>query len=157
AVGERLVVHVLVEGRELIVVARALVCAGAPEALEQRVLDPTHVVESSCERRQRQIPSAIMGNPRRIVERIRVGQQRIAAPDGLQGKVLMEPGDVSDLPDQRIDDVEARAEELLALEPSYQLQGTRTGIAQHVCQTFGRDGGGYGTFPGTFHGTSPGT
>ena len=59
------------------------------------------------------------------------------------GKMLMEPGNVTDLPNQRIDDIEPRTDKLLRRESGNELQCSRAGIPQHGGEACGGDRNGH--------------
>ena len=118
-VVQRLGMHVFVQGGELDEVAQALVVRLAREALEGFFQHVAEVDEGRGQARQRQAPARIVRHGRRVVERIRVIQDRGTERFAFlvaQAPVFLEPADVADFPERRIDDRELRPEEALAVE-----------------------------------------
>ena len=68
---------------------------------------------------KRQIPARVVRHGGGVVEGVRARQDRLGERSAFapaQAPALLEPGDVPDLPLRRIDDVELRPEQSLALE-----------------------------------------
>src|SRR5690242_16937297 len=57
-----------------------------------------------------------------------------------QNEVLVEPGDMADLPDERIDDVEPRPNKLLWRQPGDERKGPAAAVPQHLDEVGGRKG-----------------
>jgi len=116
-VVQRLGVHVLVQRREAHEVAQLFVVGLAGEALERELEDIGEIGARRGERGKRKLPASVVRHVGRVVERVGVRQQCLGQAPFAQAPVLLEPADMPDLPQRRVDDGEPRAEETLAVEP----------------------------------------
>jgi hypothetical protein len=97
-------------------------------ALHDPLEHSSHVPESVLAVGQRQLPSPVVGHGRGVVEVVRVGADR-SFPAAPQDPLLLEPGHVPDLPEQRVHDFQAGAKELIVIEVSDQLEGSLSRLA----------------------------
>ena len=91
---EGLIVHVLVEGRELIEVAVDEIGCLPVQAAENRILDAGHVVQRLLAGQEIQVPALIMMDRNRIVDGLRLCRDRLLPVCALQDEVFVEPCDV---------------------------------------------------------------
>ena len=128
-VGERLVVHVLVEDREEVEVpfrGRRLACR---EALLDARQDGLEVAKRLAHGRKREVPPRVVRDPARVVEAVAVGPERRLVASAAERPELLEPADVADLPTQRVDGRQSRAHELLVAEPVDERDRARARVA----------------------------
>ena len=81
-----------------------------------------------------------MGNIGGIIKLVPVFDDRLLFSQVAQYPVFCEPGDVSDLPKRRIDDGEARADQLLRVEISDEIEGAGAEFAHDWDQIAGTNG-----------------
>jgi len=116
---QRLRVHVLVQRGEAHEIAQALVL-GLAGQLFQRSLQYTRQIGARFGQvGERQVPARVMRDVGRVVQRISPGQDgrcQRAAFLIAKAPVLLEPADVADLPERRVDYRELRAEQALAVQ-----------------------------------------
>jgi len=74
------------------------------------------------------VPAPVVCHSGGIVERIGIAQERFSAFAMAQDEMLVEPGDVADLPEQRIDDVEPRPNKLLRRQPGNEGESAATAV-----------------------------
>ena len=116
-VVQRLGVHVLVQRAKPDEVAQSFILGLAREALEGEFENVGEIGARRAERRKRKVPASVVRHVRGIVERVGVRQELFARASFAQTPVLLEPADVADLPERRVDDGELRPEQALAVEP----------------------------------------
>jgi len=80
------------------------------------VADLGHVAQRLRPRRKGQIPTRVVGDGAGVPQRIAVGADRRLAERVAEHPELLEPRHVADLPEERVDDGQARAPELLIAE-----------------------------------------
>ncbi len=126
-VGESFAVHVFVKDGQFHEVL-VLRCQAVLDAVENGFLDLTHVGEHPVSCQQRQVPAGVGRNGDRVVEGIGVAANRgLAVPSA--DPLLLEPGDVADLPEERIDDGQARPHQLIVGQVGDQVDGAAAGVA----------------------------
>ena len=119
-VVQRLGVHVLVQRGEAHEVGERLVVGLARQAVQRFLQHGTEVAACGRQARQRQIPARVVRDGRGVIERIGIRQDRgreFPAIAPAQAPMLLEPADVTDLPERWIDDREPRTAQLLAVKP----------------------------------------
>ena len=114
--------HVLVSQRERVEVAGL----GGERAIEHRL----EVAQHLWPLQQRQVPARVVRHPRRVVERVPLWQERRGRERAALGPVLLEPGQVAHLPEDGIDDGEARPQPLLVVEIADQREGAGAGVGE---------------------------
>ena len=95
------------------------------------------VVERRLTRREGVIPAPRVGDVEGVVDGVRARQQRGGAVEVPQEPVLLEPADVSHLPDRRLDEVLPRAQHLSVGESVEQLELDAPGVEQRRDQVVG--------------------
>ena len=129
---KRFRVHVLMEERQLHEVEKPLVVRFPLEPRQHAIENTILKLERGRKVRQRQIPARVVRDLRGIVERIGALEDALRERFvGAQSEapVLLEPGDVSQLPQHGIDDRELWAEQLRTLEVAGEKPGAPPGIA----------------------------
>jgi len=132
-VMERLGMHVLVIQAQLRVVAQRGVLRLVRQALAHPLEHVGQVAAGRLASGQRQAPARVVRHCGRIVERVRAVENRVdrrAALGHAQAPALLEPADVPDLPQRRIDDGEHRSEQPLAFEVLRHAQRARARLEQ---------------------------
>src|SRR4051812_36395219 len=81
---------------------------------------------------QGKAPPCVMGNRRRVVECVSVRIDRSLFANVPQYPFLLEPGDVPDFPEQRVDVCQSRTDQLVVREIRNQLAGPLPGIPDPV-------------------------
>src|SRR5439155_26680675 len=81
------------------------------------------VVVSFLQRRKRKIPAGVVRDRRGVVQAVGARKDCIVRGSVAQAPALLEPADVTDLPEVRIDDGELRAEQPLVAERGGDAQG----------------------------------
>ncbi len=81
------------------------------------------VAERLLPRGKRQVPAHLMRDCRRVVELIPVLEHRSMPQRLSERPTFLKPGDVSNLPEQWVDDLQPRAEELLVREILHECEG----------------------------------
>ena len=136
---KRFRVHVFVEEHQLHEIEKPLVVRLALEPRQHALEDAILKFERGPQIRKRQVPARVMRDPRRIVERIGAFEdalrERFVGAQS-QAPELLEPGDVPQLPQHRIDDRELRTEQLRTFEIAGEEAGALPGIAQLPRQRF---------------------
>ena len=143
-VGIGLVVHVLVEGGELVEVAVLLTRHRAVQTFEQGPEDVLHVHQDLVQRRQGQVPAGVVGDADGIVDGVPAGEQGGTAVHAPENEEFVEPRHVPDLPHQRIDDLQLRADKLLVVQSPHQFQRPCACVAHDLGQVGRRHRLGHG-------------
>ena len=130
--------HVFMEGRELIQIAVLHARHAVFQPFQQGVLHGGHVGKRIGDAKQRQIPARIVGDGDRIVYRVAIGQQSVAAVNAPQDEIFVEPRNMADFPLQRIDRGQLGPDKLFGIQTRDQFQGPDAGVAHVVAQNFGR-------------------
>jgi hypothetical protein len=81
-----------------------------------------------------------VGNIGRIVKLVPVFDDRLLFSELVQYPVFCKPGDVADFPKRRIDDGEARANQLLIVEINDEIEGAGAKFAHDWNQVTGSNG-----------------
>ena len=121
--------HVLVLSGERVEVHIALSRLAVGEAVGDRIEHRPHVVQGGFEGGERQVPASIVMHGHGIVKRVGVCEDRLALVQVTQDPVLLEPSQMTDLPQQGIDDVELGTHELFGRQAFYELQAARSGVS----------------------------
>ena len=116
---KRFGVHVFVENCELREVNQLAILRLALQPLPHALQDLRLVGKCRLEAGQRQVPARAVRDLRRVVERVAAAHETVgddafaAAP---QAPILLEPGDVPQLPQRWVDDGELRPQQPAAIE-----------------------------------------
>jgi hypothetical protein len=129
-VGERFIVHVFVERDMSHEIREVGLHRIRPEVIQNAFEDAIHVLEGVGAGGEGEVPPGVVGNAHRVVERVPILPGRSLAQMPTQDPVLLEPGDMTDLPEQRIEDGEAGSQEAIPLEIRHQVQGAGARIQQ---------------------------
>ena len=97
-VGEGLIVHILMEGRQLVEIGFLFIRFAVFQAVDHRVFDGAHILKRPVQIRQIEIPSCIVMNFHRVVEFIGLGHNRIRFVDTPKNEMFVKPGQMPDLP-----------------------------------------------------------
>src|SRR5262244_451599 len=104
--------HALVQRRERVEVSLLGSRFAAFDPVDRSLQDPGDVVQRLAARRVAMVPAEAIRDLERIVDAVRTGQQRLCAIEVAQDPVLLEPADVADLPDGRLEKVALLPEQL---------------------------------------------
>src|SRR5262245_28815431 len=88
----------------------------AVDARDAALDDLVHIAERLLTARQQKLPARVMGDVSRIVQPIAVFEQRFFLTQVAQSPKFLSPGDVTDFPQRRIDDRDARTNHLAFVE-----------------------------------------
>jgi hypothetical protein len=136
-ISEGLAMHFLVKRRELREIAQVFGGSLALEAIEHLLENAFEIAQRGVDIRQRQPPSRIVSDCRRIVQRIGTHQDGDRLRRGrtvAQAPVLLKPGEMTELPQRRIDDCQLRTEELTPRQVARELQRAFARIEQQAPQ-----------------------
>lgn len=125
--------HVFVKGHELVEVAVGLACQIALEPGYDRIANIAAVTFGPRQLRQRQIPAVVVSNAHRIIQRIGVGPQHQPVKL-LQDKVFLEPSNMTDLPQNRIDDGQFGTHQPCVIEIGNKRECAGTRVIDHLDQ-----------------------
>ena len=137
SVGKRLVMHVFVEDGEQRKVNgfRMGVVRGVGfEVFENAVAHGVDVGERLRAWGQRQTPTSVVRYGGGVVQCIGVIKDWTSGKDMTQDPFFLEPCDVADLPEQRVEDGKLWAEQLLIGEIGDKLEGTLSGVVDPVAE-----------------------
>ena len=140
-VSERLSMHVLMEqGQEMKIQdpIRKGAWTGVLEMLQHAIQHAVHVGEGFSPGQEGKIPTCFVRHGPRVVQSISLVEDWPFPPQMPQRPLLLKPGDVPDLPQQWIDDLQARPEKLLVLEVGEQIVRAPPRISQHAAELSGR-------------------
>ena len=116
---QRLGVHVFVEGAKAHEVAQALVLRFAREARQRPFEDLSQVSTRCGQVGQRQIPARVVRHVRGVVQRVSTRENRRRQRLALlvaKAPMFLEPADMADFPERRVDDSQLRPEQALAID-----------------------------------------
>jgi hypothetical protein len=126
--------HVFVKCHQAEEVHLLFIQLAGGDPIEHAMQNLLHVSQGFNPRREREGPAIIVRDSGGIVETISILEQRFFASDMAQHPVLLEPGDMPDLPEQRIHDRQARTDQLLVAQIRHERERSFTGIGQRLRQ-----------------------
>src|SRR5262249_24138497 len=126
--------HVLMVKRQqvkiLVFLGQNLTQSPPFNAIDHRLEDLPHISKRLVTSRQRQVPSRVVGDGRRIIQLVSTADNRISLSQMAQCPFLLEPRHMSNLPQRRVDDVEMRPEHFLVRKIRNKLERTRPSLCQ---------------------------
>jgi len=115
-------VHVLVQehqGKKIsCIVTQVIPVTFLTVEIEHLIENSLHVSYSFPVCWKRQVPTRFMGHARGVVKSIATIEHRLSMVQMTQGPILLKPGNVSNLPAQRINYTQARADQLVIVQVS---------------------------------------
>ena len=126
-VGERFGVHVFVENgqKDEVNLLRARLSF---QSLQDPIPHCVQVTKSFFAVRQGQFPTDVMRDGGRIIKRIRLGSDRFRMAHAPQDPLFLEPSQMTDFPNERVDDCQPGTEQLIIRQVFHQLASPLPGI-----------------------------
>ena len=125
---ERLRVHVLVPGREQDQVGLPRIRRAGREPLEHRAAHALHVLARLLPRGEGEVPAVVVLDGERVVEVIPLGDGALGEPELAKEEDLVEEGHVADFPQEGVDDLASRNDELVVVQVVHQLGRASPGL-----------------------------
>jgi hypothetical protein len=106
-------VHVLMSDRQLVEITGVLRKIGAREKITLPLEYVCEIRQSAVAVRQVESPACVVRNSARVPQTVRLFDQRRLAMIVPERPVFMEPSDMADLPQHRIDDIQFQTHQLI--------------------------------------------